>query len=216
MTVDFEEVDDPAEYNQRRRIRAIHDARERVMQQRRRALDLRARNQVSKRQYHDIIRESVESFVLEIEELLKRYRDDPALTLDAKSRAASWYLERASLGTMTLPPGGREIEFQGLQSILDAPNPIVCEWEEAREAPLGFEGHPLGETETQRQKVQVPEDVLMNAVRTGMEFLSQIGLDLRVDEEHGDTGFGYEDVLEEAPQAAGELPDADAAGDAPQ
>jgi hypothetical protein len=213
MTVDFEQVDDPAEYNQRRRIRAIHDARERVMQQRRRALDLRAHNQVSERQYHDIIREATESFILEIEELLKRYRDDPALTLDAKSRAASWYLERASLGTMTLPPGGREIEFQGLQSVLDAPNPIVCEWEEPREAPVGFEGHPLGETETQRRKVQVPEDVLVNAVRTGMEFLSQIGLDLRVDEEQGDGGFKFEDVLEAEPRAAGELPDPHATGD---
>jgi hypothetical protein len=182
------------------------------MQQRRRALDLRARNQVSKRQYHDIIRESVESFVLEIEELLKRYRDDRALTLDAKSRSASWYLERASLGTMTLPPGGREIEFQGLQSVLDAPNPIVCEWEEEADAPAGFEGHPMGEMETKRRKVQVPEDVLMNAVRTGMEFLSQIGLDLRVDEEQGDGGFDYDDVLEAAPRSAGELPDPDPSG----
>lgn len=207
MTADFEQVDDPAEYNQRRRIRAIHDARERVMQQRRRALDLRAHNQVSKRQYHDIIREATESFVLEIEQLLRRYRDDAALTLDANSRAASWYLERAPLGTMTLPPGGREIEFQGLQSILDAPNPIKCEWEEPREAPAGFAKHPKGATETQRRKVQVSEDILVNAVRIGMEFLSQVGLDLKVDEDQPDYGLDYEDILEAAPRAAGELPD---------
>jgi hypothetical protein len=196
MSSALDEIDDPNEYNQRRRIRAIHDARERVMQQRRRALDLRAHNQVSKRQYHDIIRESVESFILEIEELLKRYRDDPALTLDDKGRSASWYLERVSLGTMTLPPGGREIEFQGLQSVLDAPNPIVCDWEEPADAPAGFQGHPMAETETQRRKVQVPEDVLVNAVRTGMEFLSKIGLDLRVDGDQPDAGFEYENILD--------------------
>jgi len=207
MSSPLDEIDDPGEYNQRRRIRAIHDARERFMQQRRRALDLRAHNQVSERQYHDIIREATESFILEIEELLKRYRDDPALTLGGKSRAASWYLERVTLGTMTLPPGGREIEFQGLQSILDAPNPIVCEWEEEADAPAGFSTHPMGETETQRRKLQVPEDVLVNAVRTGMEFLSQIGLDLRLDEDQGDSGFEYIDILDSAPRADGELPD---------
>jgi hypothetical protein len=207
MTSPLDEIDDPGEYNQRRRIRAIHDARERVMQQRRRALDLRAHNQVSERQYHDIIREATESFILEIEELLKRYRDDPALTLGGKSRAASWYLERVTLGTMTLPPGGREIEFQGLQSILDAPNPIVCEWEEEADAPAGFEAHPMGETRTHRRNVQVSEDVLVNAVRTGMEFLSQIGLDLRLDEDQGDSGFEYIDILDSAPRADGELPD---------
>jgi hypothetical protein len=208
MTSPLDEIEDPGEYNQRRRIRAIHDARERFMEQRRRALDLRAHNQVSERQYHDIIREAAESFVLEIEELLKRYRDDPALTLGTKSRAASWYLERVTLGTMTLPPGGREIEFQGLQSILDAPNPIVCEWEEEADAPAGFAAHPMGEVETQRRKLQVPEDVLVNAVRTGMEFLSQIGLDLRLDEDQGDSGFEYIDILDSGQTADGELSEA--------
>jgi hypothetical protein len=208
MSPALDEIEDPGEYNQRRRIRAIHDARERFMEQRRRALDLRAHNQVSERQYHDIIREAAESFVLEIEELLKRYRDDPALTLGTKSRAASWYLERVTLGAMTLPPGGREIEFQGLQSILDAPNPIVCEWDEEADAPAGFAAHPMGETETHRRNVQVPEDVLVNAVRTGMEFLSQIGLDLRLDEDQGDSGFEYIDILDSGPTADGELPGA--------
>jgi len=207
MSPALDEIEDPGEYNQRRRIRAIHDARERFMEQRRRALDLRAHNQVSERQYHDIIREAAESFILEIEELLKRYRDDPALTLGTKSRAASWYLERVTLGTMTLPPGGREIEFQGLQSILDAPNPIVCEWDEEADAPAGFAAHPMGETETHRRNVQVPEDVLVNAVRTGMEFLSQIGLDLRLDEDQGDSGFEYIDILDSAQTADGDLSD---------
>jgi len=218
MSSDFEEVDDPAEYNQRRRIRAIHDARERVMQQRRRALDLRAHNQVSERQYHDIIREAVESFVLEIEELLKRYRDDPALTMDANanSREASWYLEKAPLGTMTLPPGDREVGFNGLQAVLDAPNPIVCEWDETADAPAGFASHPMGETETRRRKVQVSEDILVNAVRIGMEFLSEVGLDLKVDEDQPDYGFDYEDILDAAPREAGELPDPHSTGDGGQ
>jgi hypothetical protein len=194
----LDEVDDPSEYNQRRRIRAIHDARERILEQRRRALDLRAHNQISKRQYHDILREATESFILEIEQLLKRYKNNPALTLDSgiDDREPAWYLEQAPLGAMTLPPGDREIEFAGLQAVLDAPNPIVCEWKEKKEPPMGFSSHPKGETETQRRNVQISEDVLLNAVRIGMEFLSQVGLDLEVNEDQREATADYSDILD--------------------
>jgi len=214
MSSDFEEVDDPGEYNQRRRIRAIHDARERVLEQRRRALDLRAHNQISKRQYHDILREATESFILEIEQLLRRYKNDPALTLDSDidGREPSWYLQEAPLGSMTLPSGDQKLGFTGLQDVLDAPNPIVCEWEEKADAPAGFETHPMGDTETQHRKVQIPEDVLLNAARFAMEFLSQVGLDLEVDEDRGDHGFDYGDALGAMPGEANGAPDINSNG----
>jgi len=161
MTSPLSEIDDPGEYNQRRRIRAIHDARERVFEQRRRALDLRARGVISQRQY----------------------QADAEPNLDANSEVPppSWYLEDVDLGAMRLPPDGQEVVFNGLLSILEAPDPFVCEWQERREAPMGFEGHPLGETETKRRKIQIREGILLNALRAGMRFLSEIGMDAELE-----------------------------------
>jgi len=184
MTSPLSEIDDPGEYNQRRRIRAIHDARERVFEQRRRGLDLRARGVISQRQYRDILRESVESFILEIEQLLRRYQADAEPNLDADSdvRPPSWYLQDVDLGVMALPPDGREAVFDGLLSVVEAPDPFVREWEERPEAPAGFEGHPLAETETKHREIQIREQILLNAVRAGMQFLSEVGMDAELED----------------------------------
>jgi len=184
MSSPLEEIDDPGEYNQRRRIKAIHDARERVFGQRRRGLDLQARGEITRRQRRDILRESVESFILEIEQLLRRYQADAEPNLDADSEVPPppWYLKDVDLGIMRLPPDGEEVVFNGLLSILEAPDPFVCEWQERREAPMGFEGHPLGETETKRRKIQIREGILLNALRAGMRFLSEIGMDAEVED----------------------------------
>lgn len=184
MTSPLDEIDDPGEYNQRRRIRAIHDARERVFEQRRRGLDLQARGEITRRQHRDILRESVESFILEIEQLLRRYqaRAEPNLDADSDAQPPSWYLEDVDLGVMGLPPDGREVVFNGLLSILEAPDPFVREWEERPEAPAGFAGHPLAETETTRRERQIREGILLNAVRAGMQFLSEVGMDAELEQ----------------------------------
>jgi len=207
MTSDFEEVDDPGEYNQRRRIKAIHDARERVFEQRRRALDLQAKGRVNQMQYRSVLREAVESFILEIEQLLRHYESDPSLTLDGDGApGASWYLEEAQLGTMTLPPNDEELEFTGLIDILSASDPIVRQWEEEQEPPMGFSSHPEYGPETKERKIQISEEILLNAARLGMKFLSQVGLDLKVNEGQRDHGFNYGDILAAAPGEANEAP----------
>ena len=179
MSSPLDEIDDPGEYNQRRRIRAIHDARERVFEQRRRGLDLQARGEITRRQHRDILRESVESFILEIEQLLGRYQAqaEPNLDPESDAKAPSWYLQDVDLGVMGLPPDGQEVVFNGLLSILDAPDPFVREWEQAPDAPAGFDGHPLATTETTRRETQIREGILLNAVRAGMQFLSEVGMD---------------------------------------
>jgi hypothetical protein len=184
MTSPLEEIDDPGEYNQRRRIRAIHDARERVFEQRRRGLDLQAQGSISRRTFRNIVRESVESFIFEIEQLLCRYQADiePNLEPDSDARAPSWYLDDANLGRMTLPPDGRRRTFRGLLSVVEAPDPFVCEWQQQSSPPAGFESHPLAQAETQRREVQIPEKILLNAVRTGMQFLTEVGLDAEVED----------------------------------
>ena len=201
MTSPLSEIDDPGEYNQRRRIRAIHDARERVFEQRRRGLDLRARGVIGQRQYRDILRESVESFILEIEQLLRRYQADAEPNLDADSDVPPppWYLEDVDLGIMRLPPDAQELVFDGLLSVVEAPDPFVREWEERPDAPAGFEGHPLAKTETKHREIQIREGILLNAVRAGMQFLGDVGLDVEMGDGVRDAGFDYSDILDEGP-----------------
>jgi len=204
----LDEIDDPGEYNQRRRLRAIHDARERVLEQRRHALDLRAVGHINQRQYQSVVREAVESFIMEIEQLLKRFEADaePNLDDDGDARPPSWYLEDAPLGTATIPPTNDAYEFRGLQSVLEFPDPYVASWQDKERPPAGFSTHPHGETQQRSEKVQIPEQVLLNAVRCGMEFLNAVGLDAEVEDTTPEFGFREVDEAELADIDFDEVP----------
>ena len=198
MTSPLSEIDDPDGYNRRRRLRAVHDARERILEQRRSALDLKAIGRIDEREYRDILRESVESFILEIEQVLRRYEVDaePNLDADSDAKAPSWYLNDAPLGEVRLPPDGRVYSFQGLLSILEAPDPIICEWQDTPDAPAGFDSHPLETMVTRREEVQIPERVLLDAVRVGMRFLNDAGLDIDIDDGDSEGEATYEHLLQ--------------------
>lgn len=198
MSSPLEEIDDPEGYNRRRRLRAVHDARERILEQRRSALDLKAVGRITERTYRDILRESVESFILEIEQVLRRYEADAEPNLDplSEAKAPSWYLNDAPLGEVRLPPDGQLYVFEGLLSILEAPDPIICEWQDTPDAPAGFDSHPLATTTTQREEVQIPERVLLNAVRVGMRFLNDAGLDIDIDDSDREGKATYEHLLQ--------------------
>jgi hypothetical protein len=198
MSSPIEDIDDPEGYNRRRRLRAVHDARERILEQRRSALDLKAIGRIGERTYRDILRESVESFVLEIEQVLRRYEADaePNLNEDSDARAPSWYLDDAPLGQVRLPPDGQRYSFEGLLSVLEAPDPIICEWQDTPDPPAGFKSHPLASTDTRRKEVQIPERVLLDAVRVGMRFLSDAGLDIDIDGDDREGEATYEHLLQ--------------------
>lgn len=195
-TDDLDQIDDPGEYNQRRRIRAIHDARERIFEQRRRALDMKSSGRISEQQYLKILREAVESFLLEIEQLLHRYAaetrddyDDHAETDDEPEASPSHYLTDVELGGVTIPPDGNEETFDGLLSILEFPDPYVAEWETYQSPPPGLSMHPDGGGTLHREEVQIPERVLLKATREATGFLNEVGLDAEIESDTPEYGF---------------------------
>jgi hypothetical protein len=206
----LDDVDDPGEYNQRRRLRALGDARERVFAQRRHALDEYALGNISALMRDTIVREAVESLILEIEQLVvgDHFMDDQlaealpngATRSEVSPTAArysdredewggEWFWHEAPLGSVTRPDTGAEVPIQGLRGFLEFPNPMVVSWEEDLDPPAGFSTHPKGETDTRTEQVQLPEWVSMTAYRVAAAFLNQVGLDARLEDELPTFGF---------------------------
>jgi len=200
---ELDQIEDPGEFNQRWRIRAINESIQRVFNQRRHGLDKLYHGAITRQQYQTILREAVESLIIWVEQPLQNYDDD--------DDEAKHYWKDISLGTVSIPPNGESYEFKGLESILEFDDPLVVTWEVVTEPPAGFSSAPGGHTETRQEKVQIPEDVLMKAARETMNFLSTVGLGLGLEDqtpqdraEHSDlrgllTLRGQDEVAEELP-----------------
>lgn len=174
---DFERIDDPAEYNQRRRLKSIQDTRERVFEQRRHALDLESRGHIPESLSRTIVREAVEDYVMEVEQLVKRAEN--RLGTDDDTNTA-WYWEQTNLGAVYLPDHGSHRVLNGLQEFLDFPSPYEAHWLEEADPPPGFSRHPDADEDgvvEMHATVQLPQDVSMAAFRTVNQFLAASGLD---------------------------------------
>jgi hypothetical protein len=178
---DFDQIDDPGEYNQRRRVRAINNARERVFEQRRRGLDMLHHNRISEFTYKTILREAVETLIMEVEDQLQNFDADSEG--DGQEHGPQYYWEDVELGSVSIPPNGDQYHFTGLESILEFDDPLVVSWVEHTEPPAGFSTHPEGQTEQRRERIQIPSDVLMSGARETMAFLDNIGLGLHLQDE---------------------------------
>lgn len=190
---------DPNELNQTRRIKEIRDARNQVPEVERQIEQAMLAGQLDEKTGNHVLRRAVEHFIFELEPILKHsdnqlqywggfvtedgeqvvqkgekwvYADD-----EEKSAPDDPIWTGPHLGTMGLPNGGQH-PFYGLADIVDAPNPMVVEWE--AEVEDEYEGE---DTETQREVVQIPREVLMTAYRTANAFLFDIGLDLDVEDD---------------------------------
>jgi hypothetical protein len=180
-TRSVEKIDDPGEYNQRRRIETIHDATDRVFHQRRHALDLYQAGRIDQNGYLKILREAVESLLHQLEHSIRAF--------DEEQEGGRTYWEDVTLGSVEIPPDGEEYQFVGLASIMDFPDPYVAEWEDEEEPPAGFSSHPDYGTVTREEKVHVPESVLMAAVRAVMQFMNEVGLDVATEDSSETHGF---------------------------
>ena len=204
-TPEYEQIDDPSEYNQRRRLSAIQDARERVMEQRRQALELETYGQIREDLGQTIVREAVEDYVMEVEQLVRRAED--RLTPEESEHDTAWYWEEANLGAVYLPDKGGEYPIHGLQAFLDFPSPYKAEWYEEAEPPAGFTKHPEADSEGvvhRSAAVQLPKSVSMNAYRVVNRFLAASGLDANPEKTLPEYGFReLEDYEIEELEAAG-------------
>lgn len=174
---DISSAKDNEDLNKQRRLNAIHDAREAVVEARRRVDEALHYGEISQLTANTILRREVENFVHEVEWLMD----------EAETRQDYW--GGADLGTMRLPDGNT-FKFVGLQSVLEAADPIEYSWE--TEENDEWDGRQV---QTHRKRMQIPRDVLMNAYRAVNGFLFEIGLDITLDEGEEEYYFDYSDLI---------------------
>lgn len=182
---DLGEITDPGEYNQRRRLRAVHDSMDRFHQQRRQARDLLSRGQISQNTYLSMLREAVESVLYELEPQLREF--DPT-DADDEKEAPGYYWTSVELGSVEIPPDGKPHQFQGLRSIVEFPDPMTVTWEEEPDPPAGFSSVVDPDAGKREETVQVPREVLIRAARAVRAFMNDVGLDLGFDRTSHDDG----------------------------
>lgn len=202
-----EKIEDPGEYNQRRRLRAVHDALDRIHVRRRKGRELMLHGQLDKQAYRSGLREAVTSMLLELEPAMRKFDpSDPG-----QEDAPGYYWTTVPLGEMKIPQTGETYEFRGVQSVLEFDDPLVVEWEEDQDPPLGRSSHPDYGAETKTKTVQLSGKVLMNAERAVRTFMHDVGLDLGFDRTSHDDGDvddleallrarGQEDAATELPE----------------
>lgn len=204
----IEQIEDPGEYNQRRRMRAVHDAMDRFHDQRRKARDLYSRGHISEDTHLSILREAVESVLYELEPQLREF--DPT-DEDTEADAEGYYWNHVELGSVEIPPDGKTHKFTGLESIVEFPDPMTVTWEEEPDPPAGMSHHPNPDAGQQEETVQVPRRVLLRAARAVRAFMNDVGLDLGFDRtSHDDGDHSDLDALLRArgqQEAAAELPE---------
>lgn len=268
-----DKIKDASDYKQHRRIKAILDARDRVLDQRRRGMDFLYEGEINQMTFETIVRNAVEDYLIESEfkvrqskwaqwywdghppttdgampwiglmpvedpeeeedeaehrlptrtemaasfnrfeqvplepeqgyvaeavlELFveverERQEDDEThesgddqeerreavtnMVLNPGSREPPFGCEFNELGRLQMPEIERQIVFLGLESFMDADDPIVREVKKKTKHPLKRE-----EKTEKRVKYQIPEDVSMEAYRILNDFWSRAGMDIEYD-----------------------------------
>jgi len=179
-------VIDDQEYSHTRRLRAIHNAHDRVLKVRNAVDDRTISGQLDDFHARRYYRGAVESFVMEIMPVLESneigFRED--------------YAEGVELGTLTitppeglvgfarqhirrLPPGAEvptadEIHVEGVQSVLDVPSPIRRTFS----VPVARR-HDV-EVVTRVVEQELSRDILDSCVQYGMRALEEASIGLNV------------------------------------
>lgn len=190
-------VIDDAQYSHQRRLRAIHNAHDRVIQVRNAVEDRLISGQLNQFHARRYYRGSVESFLMEIFPVLRS--DDIQLSKD--------YLTGIDLGTVVinppqelvsfarsniqrLAPGARvptaqKTEVVGLRGILELPSPLQHRFTvPVRKGSSGID------TASRVVQQELPRDVLDAAVQQSMEALddAQMGLNIGKGRPHNRAG----------------------------
>lgn len=182
--VDVDDYENEGDLNKHRRLNAIHDARQQVVDARRKVDEALHHGEISQLTANTIIRRELENYIHEVEWLM----NDAETTQD--------YEGGVQLGSMVFPDGNT-FSFVGLQSILEVADPIQHSWTEPHED--DWDGETIEEYEA---TMQIPRDVLMNAYRAVNGFLFEFGLDLSLDE-GGLAAFGFDEVEQDAAEENG-------------
>lgn len=201
-------VADPEEYSQSRRLRAIHNARENVLDTRNNILEAQLSNGFSDQLARRYFRQAVENYILEVEPLLT--------SGDVECAPAYW--ENEYLGSFTVHPPAEltqrpddphthivgsdsipEPETVGLYGLKDL---IERTWPHTETFTLRINAKHDGIRSLSRTVSAEPSmDVLLSAFRQTNGFLQEIEIDATLNTNE-DAGFEYDDLLESGPPAS--------------
>lgn len=192
-------VIDDAGYSHHRRLQAIHDARDRVIEVRNAIEEQLINNAIDELRARQYYRGAVKSLVIEIQPILES--DQISLSKD--------YLGSVNLGTVTVEPPqwlvdhardhinrlapGEHVpkaetyQVVGLQSIVDLPSPIVKEWSVVTRG-----GRRRRTVERAVGRTDLSRSVLDGAVREIGEALeeAEMGLNIGEDRPHNSLTTG--------------------------
>ena len=177
--IEVEEVSDPEEYVQERRLKDIYDAKQKVRERKLRAKEIQLDNEYKRNPTLDAVRlyrTAVENYLTELRPLF----------LEDKKGTQYWY--NLDMGEMVIEPPERDdyshgdepepksIELVGLNCIFEIPEPIVAEWE----ASICRKGLGIVErkTETVSQKASLTFSHLDMIVQNANQFLAEKGFEL--------------------------------------
>lgn len=169
--------EDVSTFNTRKRLIQLHEARSRVRDTIHQVSMHRVDGGFNQYDANTALRSAVESYVMETEWLIRNptpeddRRDE---TPDPRDNLEAHYWKEAELGRMELPDG-RAIAFNGLYSILDAPNPVTGKVAERVQDPVSGSG-----TESQEFRRQIPRRVLMTAFRTTNRVIAELDMDIDI------------------------------------
>jgi len=214
-------VEDSEGRLRQRRLDDIHEARRRVHETINKVEEAKLGRDISKKDANSVVRRAVENYIRETRyplkntEAGKKYWEEyeiETLKIPAPSAAQLAWKHKLDneIGhprpgrhdTSTLPgeyelrgdPTALEpkvVQFKGLKSIFDAPNPIKTTYS------LRFHVRFRGVQQVSKTvPKQIPRDILLKFFDVAIDASGEIGLEADLDDEDGDGGFDLEDVGE--------------------
>lgn len=184
------ELGDSEAWKQRKRMEQILDAREYVLSQRRKAMEASVRKQVPNDLPKRIVREAVESYIIESAQAIQsvipddRARDED---LGHEEELAIDVWEEVSLGKLHMNTD--TVEFNGVRDYINAPPKFSEQWtEKSTSAVGGVQNVP------KQAEFEIPKYVSIECFMQLDRFWFQMGLDINMDEDGEEAEFDYSDL----------------------
>ena len=183
-------VIDEADYSHHRRLKAVHNARDRVMEVRNMVEEELISGTLSEFRARQFYRGAVEALILEILPILEsdqiRLEDDYLDGVDLGTvtvQPPQWLVKHARENINRLAPGASvptpvSEQVTGLRWILDAPSPVAHEFTVVTQ-----HGKSGVDPESAIGRAEIPRDVLDNAVRQAGKALEEAEMGLNVGED---------------------------------
>lgn len=194
---DIQQVRDPEEYINQRRLKSIFDIRQDIHEARRKVLILQDEGEADKQTAMNAYRSLIDSYVMEVEPLFLKYEYGSKImkshnfgrvSLDPQTRNTQtgrgriedqvFLPDKEKWVTPTNQISEKVYNFEGLESVLEAPNPLTTTVTVRTSA-----RHGPGQVYRSEIEGQVPANILDEMLRVANRFLADIGFEISPEEE---------------------------------